>query len=165
MRPTIAFRTVLPVLALLASSTFVTFATTAAAQTAIRCDANGKTTYGEAPCKPGATATEIAPTQESKQQREDGKAAREQIRRDTAAVDKRMDDRFKRDTVGGAKPATSTKVVTSEGKAPKKAASKAKARKKEGSATKVRAKKAPKAAKAPKRSKLYRSGTRTAAPR
>ena len=151
MRPTIAFRTVLPVLALLASSTFVTFATTAAAQTAIRCDANGKTTYGEAPCKPGATATEIAPTQESKQQREDGKAAREQIRRDTAAVDKRMDDRLKRETVRGT-PATASLNKTAEDK---------KSRKKSG-ASKA---KTSKTKKATRPAKQRSGGTRTAAPR
>ncbi|HPT57165.1 MAG TPA: DUF4124 domain-containing protein [Casimicrobium sp.] len=148
MRPAIAFRTVLPVLAMLVSPTLVA---TAHAQTAIRCDANGKTTYGETPCKPGATATEIAPTQETKQQREDAKAAREQIRRDTAAVDKRMDDRLKRETVHGLPPTASTKKAISEDKPRKKS-----------SASKGKAKKSAKAA---KRSKQRSSGKSAAAAR
>ena len=148
MRPATAFRTVLPVLAMLVSTTLVA---AAQAQTAIRCDANGKTTYGETPCKPGATATEIAPTQETKQQRDDAKAAREQIRKDTAAVDKRMDDRLKRETVHGLPPTASTKKAKSDDKPRKKSgASKSKAKK---------------AAKASGRSKQHSSGKRAAASR
>lgn len=146
MRPAIAFRTVLPVLAMLVSTTLVAVAQ---AQTAIRCDANGKTTYGETPCKPGATATEIAPTQETKQQRDDAKAAREQIRKDTAAVDKRMDDRLKRETVHGLPPTASTKTARSDEKP----------RKKSGATKKGKAKKA---AKAGTRAK-QRSGGKSAA--
>jgi Domain of unknown function (DUF4124) len=138
MSSTIAFRSVLSVLVLLASASLVA---TAQAQTAIRCDANGKTTYGETPCKSGATATEIAPTQETKQQRDDAKAAREQIRRDTAAVDKRMDDRLKRDTVYGLPPtAAANSTMANDKPRKKRAASKGKVKKaaKSGSRAKQR---------------------------
>ena len=79
------------------------------------------------------------------------KAAREQIRKDTAAVDKRMDDRLKRETVHGLPPTASTKKAKSDDKPRKKSgASKGKAKK---------------AAKASGRSKQHSSGKRAAASR
>ena len=68
------------------------------AQTAIRCEVDGKVVYGDTACAPGSAAKAIAPMRETAEQKAAGKAANDQVRKDTAAVDKRMDDRFKRDT-------------------------------------------------------------------
>ena len=83
---------------LTAALTSALIATSVAAQTAIRCEMNGKVTYGDTPCASGSAATTIAPTRETAEQKAAGKAANDQIRKDTAAVDKRLDDRYKRDT-------------------------------------------------------------------
>ena len=83
-------------------------ATLVTAQTAIRCEVDGKVIYGDTACAPGSAARAIASTRETAEQKAAGKVANDQIRSDTAAVDKRMDDRFKRDTtrpvVVGASP-------------------------------------------------------------
>ena len=73
-------------------------ATWVSAQTAIRCEIDGKVVYGDTACAPGSATRAIASTRETAEQKAAGKAANDQIRKDTAAVDKRMDDRFKRDT-------------------------------------------------------------------
>ena len=101
--------------------------TLAIAQTAVRCDVGGKTTYGETPCPPSGTTKAIAPTQESAEQKAAAKAASDQIRKDNAYVDKRLDDRYKRDTtrpaVKAAKDA-SVKKKRSKGKSGKAGAKK-----------------------------------------
>ena len=66
-------------------------ATLVSAQTAIRCDVDGKVVYGDTACAPGNSARTIAPTRETAEQKAAGKAANDQMRKDTAAVDKRMD--------------------------------------------------------------------------
>ena len=82
---------------LMAALTVALIATSITAQTAIRCEVDGRVVYGDSACAPGSAGKAIAPTQESAEQKAAGKAANEQIRKDNAAVDKRMDDRFKRD--------------------------------------------------------------------
>jgi hypothetical protein len=76
----------------------VVMATSVSAQNAIRCEVNGKAVYGDSACAPGSVGKAIAPTQETVEQKAAGKAASDQIRKDTAYVDKRLDDRYKRDT-------------------------------------------------------------------
>ena len=83
---------------LTAALTVGLMATWVSAQTAMRCEVDGKVVYGDTACAPGNAARAIAPTRETAEQKAAGKAANDQIRKDTAAVDKRMDDRFKRDT-------------------------------------------------------------------
>ena len=78
--------------------TVALIATSAIAQTAIRCEVNGKVVYGDTPCASGSAATTIAPTRETAEQKAASKAANDQMRKDTAAVDKRLDDRYKRET-------------------------------------------------------------------
>jgi hypothetical protein len=68
------------------------------AQTAVRCDVNGKAVYSDQPCQPGAANKAAINTQETPEQRAAAKAANDQIRKDNLAVDKRLDDRYKRDT-------------------------------------------------------------------
>ena len=83
----------------LAALAVALIATSVAAQTAIRCEINGKVVYGDAACAPGSAAKAIAPTQETAEQRAAATRASDQVRKDTAYVDKRLDDRYKRDTV------------------------------------------------------------------
>jgi Domain of unknown function (DUF4124) len=83
---------------LIAALTIAAVACPVTAQTAIRCDINGQTVYGDTPCPPGSSAKAVAPTQLTAEQKAAGQAANEQIRKDTAAVDKRLDDRYKRET-------------------------------------------------------------------
>ena len=68
------------------------------AQSAMRCEVNGKIVYGDTACAPGSASRAVAPIQETAEQKAAAKAASEQIRKDTAYVDKRLDDRYKRDT-------------------------------------------------------------------
>ena len=70
----------------------------AAAQTAVRCDVNGKAVYSDQPCLPGLANKAVINTQESPEQRAAAKTANDQIRKDNAAVDKRLDDRYKQET-------------------------------------------------------------------
>lgn len=88
---------------LTAALTVAVMSTSVAAQSAIRCEVDGKVVYSDAACAPGAAAKAVAPTQETAEQKAAGKAAGEQIRKDTAYVDKRLDDRYKRETT---RPAT-----------------------------------------------------------
>ena len=83
---------------LTAALTAALIATSVTAQTAIRCEVDGKVVYGDGACASGSAAKAIAPTQDTAEQRAAGKVANDQIRKDTVAVDKRMDDRYKRDT-------------------------------------------------------------------
>lgn len=83
---------------LTAALTVAFIATSVSAQNAIRCEVDGKVVYGDAACATGSTAKAIAPMQETAEQKAAGKAANDQIRKDTAYVDKRLDDRYKRDT-------------------------------------------------------------------
>lgn len=135
---------------LTAALTVALMATWVSAQTAIRCEVDGKVVYGDTACAPGSAAKAIAPTRETAEQRAAGKAANDQIRRDTAAVDKRMDERFKRDTTRPVVVDVSTKDEKSDAK-------------KESKRKGVKAKKSKKpskklAAKAPKKdNRSYRS--------
>ena len=83
---------------LTAACTVAMMATSVAAQNAIRCEINGKVVYSDTACAPGGAARAITPTQETAEQKAVGRAAGEQIRKDTAYVDKRLDDRYKRET-------------------------------------------------------------------
>ena len=125
----------------MAALTVVLFATSVTAQTAIRCEVNGKVVYGDTACAPGSAAKAVAPTQETAEQKAVGKAASEQIRKDTAAIDKRLDDRYKRDTahstVRVAKPKSAGPRIIFD------------STRKKGSASKSKSK-AAKAAKSPK---------------
>ena len=85
-------------------------ATSVSAQNAIRCEVNGKIAYGEA-CSAGSSPKVIAPTQETAEQKAAGKAAHDQIRKENAYVDKRLDDRYKRDTARPAVVEASTIYV------------------------------------------------------
>lgn len=114
------------------------------AQTAVRCDNDGQTVYSDKPCPPGNAARAIAPTQDTAEQKAAGQAASEQIRKDNAAIDKRLDDRLKRETT----PAT---IVATKADPDKTAASKpkrGKAAKSKVSKVKGKVKKAAKAGKA-----------------
>lgn len=73
-------------------------ATAATAQTLMRCEVNGKVVYSDAACAAGSAAKAIVPMQETAEQRAAARAASDQVRKDTTYVDKRMDDRYKRDT-------------------------------------------------------------------
>ncbi|MBC7710004.1 MAG: hypothetical protein H7203_08090 [Rhizobacter sp.] len=129
-------------------------ATLVSAQTAIRCDVDGKVVYGDTACAPGNAARAIAPTRETAEQKAAGKAANDQMRKDTAAVDKRMDDRFKRDTTRPVVMSASTKDEKSDARSePKRKGVKAKK-------SKTISKKV--AAKAPKKdNRSYRSAPKT----
>lgn len=136
---------------LLAALTVAVMATSVNAQTAMRCEVNGQVVYGDA-CAPGSAAKAVAPTQETAEQKAAGKSANDQIRKDTAYVDKRMDDRYKRETARPAVVEVSTantkkravrknnKTVADANGEPKRSA---KAKKKKRS-TKIAAPKAPK---------------------
>ena len=81
--------------------TVALIATSVTAQNAMRCEVDGKVVYGDAACntgKAGNAAKAVAPMQDTAEQKAAGKAANDQIRKDTAYVDKRLDDRYKRDT-------------------------------------------------------------------
>lgn len=83
---------------LTAALTVTLIATSVSAQNAIRCEVDGKVAYGEAACAPGSAAKVVAPMQETAEQKAASKAANDQIRKDNATVDKRLDDRLKRET-------------------------------------------------------------------
>jgi hypothetical protein len=103
-----------------------------AAQTAVRCDVNGQTVYSDKPCPPGTAAKVIAPIQETPEQRAAAQSANAQIRKDNASVDKRLDDRLKRETTHVATRAAPDKAAAEKpkrGKAIKAKVSKAKAKK------------------------------------
>ena len=122
----------------------------AAAQTAVRCDVNGKAVYSDQPCLPGLANKAGINTQESPEQRAAAKTANDQIRKDNAAVDKRLDDRYKRETSGASK--VSIKGGADENAVPsKRKASKTK------KAKAAKAKKAGKSTKAKRDNKSYRS--------
>ncbi len=131
-------------------------AATAAAQTAVRCDVNGKAVYSDQPCLPGLANKAVINTQETPEQRAAASAANDQIRKDNAAVDKRLDDRYKRETAGASKVSIKSGsneiAVATKSKAGKDKASNSKKTK----ATK-KAKKAGKSTKAKRDSKSYRS--------
>ncbi|MBL8311910.1 MAG: DUF4124 domain-containing protein [Burkholderiales bacterium] len=115
----------------------------ATAQSAYRCDDNGKTTYSDKPCLAGKA---VAPIQDTAQQQRASKDATDQLRRDNADLNKRLSDREKqeareradaRKTAGKLQPQAATKPSTAKaraGKAPKavkaKKLSKAKGRQK-----------------------------------
>ena len=107
---------------LTAALTVALIATSVTAQNAIRCEVGGKVVYGDSACPPGSTAKAIAPTQDTAEQRAAGKAANDQIRKDTVAVDKRMDDRYTRET---ARPVVAETKTSSTTKRTKPKASKA----------------------------------------
>ncbi len=117
---------------LMATLAVAIVATAVDAQTAIRCEVNGKVVYGDAACAPGSTTKAIAPMQETTEQKAAAKVAGDQIRRDTAYVDKRLDDRYKRET---ARPVVlgvgaNDKTVADSNKKVKRSAVKAKKSKK-----------------------------------
>jgi hypothetical protein len=118
---------------LTAALTAALIATSVTAQSAIRCEVDGKVSYGEA-CSPGSAAKMIAPTQETAEQKAAAKAAADQVRKDNAYVDKRLDDRYKRDSARPAAVNASMKDKTVvDGKAKsKRGAVKAKKAKKSG---------------------------------
>lgn len=90
---------------LTAALTVALVATSVTAQNATRCEVDGKVVYGDAACSTGKA---VAPLQETAEQRAASKAAKDEIRKDTAYVDKRLDDRYKRDTARPAVAAVST---------------------------------------------------------
>ena len=86
---------------LTAALTAALIATSVNAQNAMRCEVDGKVVYGDAACntgKAGNAAKAVAPMQETAEQKAAAKSANDQIRKDNAYVDKRLDDRYKRDT-------------------------------------------------------------------
>ena len=64
----------------------------ASAQTAFRCDNNGKTVYSDAPCPAGKA---VVGTQETPEQKAATKEANAQMRKDNADLNKRLSDREK----------------------------------------------------------------------
>ncbi len=105
------------------------------AQTAVRCDNDGQTVYSDKPCPPGNAAKAVVPTQDTAEQKAAGQAASAQIRKDNEAVDKRLDDRLKRETAGTstvavkAKPDKATAAKPKRSKSAKTKVSKAKVKK------------------------------------
>jgi Domain of unknown function (DUF4124) len=65
------------------------------AQSAYRCEINGKTVYSDTPC---ASAPAVAPTQDSAAQKSQADKANAQLRKDDAAVNKRIDARSNRES-------------------------------------------------------------------
>ena len=128
---------------------------TAEAQPAVRCDVNGKVVYSDQPCLPGLANKAAINTQETAEQRAAAKAANDQIRKDNVAVDKRLDDRYKRETAGASKVSMKSGsdeiAAAAKGKAGKTKASKGKKNKA------AKAKKAGKSTKAKRDNKSYRS--------
>lgn len=106
---------------LTAALTVALLAAPATAQTAFRCDGNGKTVYSDTPCPPGNTAKAIAPTQETPAQKAAAQAASTQARQDNAYIDKRLDERYKRET---ARPAVVESTTVTVKKRTKRKASK-----------------------------------------
>lgn len=115
---------------LIAALSIAAVACPVTAQTAIRCEINGQTVYGDTPCPPGSSAKAVAPTQLTAEQKAAGQAANEQIRKDNAAVDKRLDDRYKRETArpNVVQAAAASDKATAKRKASKRAGTDAKKR-------------------------------------
>lgn len=120
---------------LVVAATLSSLSAPLAAQTAVRCDVNGQTVYSDKPCPPGTAARVIAPTQETPEQRAAAQAANAQVRKDNASVDKRLDDRLKRETTHASAVATradpdkAAAAKPKRGKAVKAKVSKAKVKK------------------------------------
>ena len=121
-----------------AALTVAFIATSVTAQNAIRCEVDGKVVYGDAACATGSTTRAIAPTQETAEQKAAGKAANDQIRKDTAYVDKRLDDRYKRDSTRPA-VASNSKTVADANTELKRGGPKAKQMKKASKKAKQKA--------------------------
>ena len=113
------------------------FSVTANAQTAFRCDQDGKTLYSDKPC-PAATA--VAPTQDSAEQKAAAKAANDQMRKDHADLSKRLSEREKLEAqeraaqrkanaAAKAKEAREARAATAKLKAAKKKAADKKSKK------------------------------------
>lgn len=122
----------------------------ASAQTAFRCDNNGKTVYSDAPCPAGKA---VVGTQETPEQKAATKEANAQMRKDNADLNKRLSDR--------------EKLEAQERAAARKAAGKpvaatAKANGK-GKLAKARAVKNPKAAKQPRNKKKSKNDSTVSA--
>jgi hypothetical protein len=94
------------------------------AQTAYRCEANGKVTYGETPC---ANAPPIATTQDSAAQQKQADKAEAKLQKDDANVNKRIDtraDRESKERIAAMKAAPKSAASPAAKKAKKKSASK-----------------------------------------
>lgn len=68
----------------------------ASAQTAFRCENNGKTVYSDVPCPAGKA---VVATQETAEQKAATEAANAQMRQDNADLNKRLSDREKREAL------------------------------------------------------------------
>jgi hypothetical protein len=66
----------------------------ASAQSAFRCDDNGKTAYSDKPCPAGKL---VAPTQDTAEQQRASKDANDRLRKDHADMNKRLSDREKQE--------------------------------------------------------------------
>lgn len=64
------------------------------AQTAYRCDVNGAAVYSDKPCLDGKA---VAPTQDSDAQQKRAKEASAQLKADSTATDRRIDERVSRE--------------------------------------------------------------------
>ena len=80
---------------LMANLTVLLLTPIAFAQTAFRCDVNGTTAYSDKPCPPGNTGKAVTSTQETPEQIAASKAANEQMRKDSADLNKRLVERQK----------------------------------------------------------------------
>lgn len=69
--------------------------TPAVAQTAFRCDQGGQTVYSDKPCPAGETGKAVAPTHDSAAQKAASKQAGDQMRQDSADLNKRLSAREK----------------------------------------------------------------------
>jgi hypothetical protein len=136
------------------------------AQTAVRCDVNGKSVYSDQPCQSAPPNKAAISTQETPEQRAAAKAANDQIRKDNLAVDKRLDDRFKRDSAHSAPRGAASNVSLQRDRTVLDGESKPKkARKTKKTSAKAKATKATKAeaagkTKAKKDGKMYRTKSR-----
>ena len=126
----------------LAVALIATIATAATAQSLMRCEVNGKVVYSDAACAPGSAAKAIVPVQETAEQRAAARAASDQVRKDTAYVDKRLDDRYKRDTARpmGIEASAKDKSAVDAGAAPKRIAKAKKSKTSKKSSKKAAAK-------------------------
>lgn len=67
----------------------------ASSQTAFRCDVNGATVYSDKPCPPGSVTKAVTSTQETPEQKAASLAANQQMRKDSAELNKRLTEREK----------------------------------------------------------------------
>lgn len=105
------------------------------AQSAFRCDQDGKTVYSDKPCP---AAKVVAPTQDSAEQKAAAKDANAQMRKDNGDINKRLSEREKLEAQerAAARKANAAPAAKGEKQAKGKKSSAGKAKSSKGKATK-----------------------------